>query len=60
MERLRGDYAWKSFEELGVGQDTEKAIAESIRAKVRRRDCCCCKPAAPSCMQRCRLTQDEI
>lgn len=37
MERQgRGGYAWRSCEELGVGPDAEKAIAESIRAKVRR------------------------
>lgn len=37
MERQERRYhIWKSAEELGFGPDAEKAIAESIRAKVRR------------------------
>lgn len=36
MERQdRGDYTWKSCQELGAGPEAEKAIAEAIRAKVR-------------------------
>lgn len=34
MERDREEYGWKSVEELGAGPDAEKALAESIRAKV--------------------------
>lgn len=29
-----GDFAWESVEELGVGLDAQKTLAESIRAKV--------------------------
>lgn len=35
MERGRGEFGLKSVEELRVGPQSEKAVAESIRAKVR-------------------------
>lgn len=38
MERGLRELGLKSVEELGVGPQSEKAVAESIRAKVR---CCC-------------------
>ncbi|CAM9982234.1 unnamed protein product [Ectocarpus sp. 6 AP-2014] len=33
MEHGLGDFAWESVEELGVGLDSQKTLAESIRAK---------------------------
>ncbi|CAN0075860.1 unnamed protein product, partial [Ectocarpus fasciculatus] len=33
MEHGLGDFAWESVEELGVGVNAQKALAESIRAK---------------------------
>ena len=45
----QGEYAWKSCEELGVGLDVEKAIAESIRAKVRHQKLLLANPHQALC-----------